>query len=139
MTLVNKGVGPAKIESLEVFVNDKPVAGPRQLLTAMIGPEGMDRTAHPVATSDIVGSVLSARESLDYLDARPEAFTAEQNQAMRNGARTVNTRVCYCSVFNECWIRGGPSGSRPRRVDRCMKPKTPYANGASDHDPSEMF
>ena len=139
MTLVNKGVGPAKIETLEVFVNGKPVSGPRQVIAALIGPEGLNH-AHPIATSDIVGSVLSARESLDYLDARPDSFTPAQNQAMRDGAHTLDTRVCYCSVFDECWIFGGPGvNSRLKRVDRCSKPKTPYQNGASNWDPADMF
>jgi hypothetical protein len=132
MILENKGVGPAKVESLEVFFKGKPVTGPRHLIAALIGPEGLNR-AHLIGTSDIVGSVLSARESIDYLDARPDSFTPEQNAAMRSGAPDVVTRICYCSVFDECWVRGGPgASSRPKPVDRCERPKTPYDNGSLD-------
>ncbi len=132
MRLDNKGVGPAKIETLEVFYKGKPVTGPRDLLTAMIGPDGRN-PAHKVFVSDIVGSVLSSREALDFLDAQPQTFTPEQNAAMRALAPHVNTRVCYCSVFDECWVRGGPTGdARPRSVDRCELPKVRYDNGSYD-------
>ena len=132
LMLVNKGVGPAKIETMEVFYNGKPMAGPRQLMAAVIGPEGLNH-AHVLGTSDIVGSVLSARESVDYLDARPESFTADQNAAMRNGAPNIETRICYCSVFDECWTRGGPGvSSKPKPVKRCVRPKAPYDNGPLD-------
>ena len=130
MMLTNKGVGPAKIETLEVFVSGKPVAGPRALMAAMIGPEGLNHD-HKFGTSDIVGSVLSARESVDYLITLPETFTPEQNAALRNAGPRVNTRVCYCSVFDECWTRGGPDGdARAKPVDRCEMPKTRYENGS---------
>ena len=139
MTLDNKGVGPAKIETLEVFYAGKPVSGPRRLIAAMIGPEGLNK-AHRLATSDIVGSVISARDSVDFLNTIPDSFTPEQNIAIREAARHLDTRICYCSVFDECWIRGGPGiSSRPKRIDRCQKPKAPYDNGASDVDPSELF
>lgn len=139
MSLDNKGVGPAKIETLEVFYAGKPVSGPRQLIAAMIGPEGLNR-AHRLATSDIVGSVISARESVDYLNTIPDSFTPEQNLAIRDAAHHIATRVCFCSVFDECWLRGGPDGNaRPRRVDRCEKPKAPYDNGSSDVDPADQF
>ncbi len=133
MFLTNKGVGPAKIETLEVFVDRKAVKGPRDLLVALIGPEGANR-AHQVGTSDIVGSVLSARESVDFLNTLPETFTPELNAAIRNVAgERINSRVCYCSVFDECWTRGGPNGdARAKPVKRCEMPKTPYANGSLD-------
>ena len=131
MMLTNKGVGPAKIETMEVFVGGTPVTGPHHLIAALIGPEGLNR-AHQVATSDIVGSVLSARESVEFLTTLPDSFTPEQNAAIRAAASRINTRVCYCSVFDECWIRGGPSGERPKPVTRCEMPKTPYENGSLD-------
>jgi hypothetical protein len=132
MSLTNKGVGPAKIETLEVFVGRTAVKGPRDLLVALIGPEGLNH-AHQVGTSDIVGSVLSARESVEYLTTLPETFTPEQNAALRSNGSKVNTRVCYCSVFDECWTRGGPDGdARAKPVKRCEMPKTPYQNGSLD-------
>ena len=132
LMLVNKGVGPAKIETLEVFYNGKPTTGPRDLVTAMIGPEGQNH-AHLLGTSDIVGSVLSARESVDFLDVRAETFTAEQNQAMRDGSSKIDMRLCYCSVFDECWIRGGPGmSSKPRPVKHCVRPKVNYDDGPLD-------
>jgi hypothetical protein len=132
MSLNNKGVGPAKVETLEVFLNGKAISRPRELLAAMIGPEGLNQ-AHQLSTSDIVGSVLSSRESIDFLDTRPETFTPEQNATLRELASHVHTRVCYCSVFDECWVQGGPhGGAKPLQVDRCEMPKTPYQNGSYD-------
>lgn len=33
-------------------------------------------------------------------------------------AGRITTRVCYCSVFDECWIAGGKAFP-PAPVDRC--------------------
>ena len=132
MYLINKGVGPAKVETLEVFFDGKPQLGPRHLIAAMIGPDGMNH-AHKLATSDIVGSVLSTRETVDFLSAMPETFAPEQNEQMRAAVSKLDIRVCYCSVFDECWLIGGPGASaKPKLVKVCERPKVPYENGSLD-------
>ena len=40
----------------------------------------------------------------------------------------ITYRVCYCSVFNECWINTvkGRNQLDPERVGKCAMPPVPY-------------
>jgi hypothetical protein len=45
----------------------------------------------------------------------------------------VTVRVCYCSVFNECW-RGSGTTTQADPVASCPKAEVPYlAPGQSNH------
>ena len=40
----------------------------------------------------------------------------------------ITARVCYCSVFDECWVSSGRA-IRPDRVPSCPAPVTPFQAG----------
>jgi len=126
LTMQNKGVGPAKIQSLEVFYDGKAMAGSEALIHAMLGPAYNGLPVYHVASS-IVGGVLSAKESVDFLQVKgklvPRAIL-EQLAAKTDG---LGYRVCYCSVFDECWMfdRSGAQSS-PKPIKTCPRPATPY-------------
>ena len=108
MTIENLGVGPAKIQSLEVFYKGKNVKTSRELLRACcieasekIQEEAWKQT--PILTSSVVGRVLRAGQTVPLLYwARPEKDNAVWEKL--NMARfEVEKKICYCSVFDECW------------------------------------
>lgn len=115
--IANKGVGPARIESLEVTYNGARLGDGRALLNAML-----DRTTVPprprIQTSTITHAVMAAKESITFIDFKPEEYNAEDYEAMRLGAGEVNFRTCYCSVFDECWI-SDTGASRASKVKEC--------------------
>jgi hypothetical protein len=117
LDIANKGVGPARIESVEVTYNGTPVSDPRATLNAIL-----NRTTvplHPrIQTSNVTHSVLAAREIVAFVDFKPEAFSAEDYEALRVGVEKLNFRTCYCSAFDECWV-AGTSEPRPARVKEC--------------------
>jgi hypothetical protein len=117
LDIANKGVGPARIESLEVTYNDKPVGDPRAILNAMLNRTTLPLHP-PIQTSTIIHSVLAAREQASFVDFKREEFGAEDYEAMRIGVQKLNFRTCYCSVFDECWITDARN-PRPARVKEC--------------------
>lgn len=117
LDIANKGVGPARIESLEVTYNGKPVSDPRAMVNAMLGRT----TAHPhprIQTSTITHSVMAAREMATFVDFKPEEFGLEDYNALRLGVQQLDFRTCYCSVFDECWMADA-SKPRPERIKEC--------------------
>lgn len=117
LDIANKGVGPARIESLEVTYKGETVSDPRAMLNAIL-----NRTTvplHPrIQTSNVTHSVLAAREILSFVDFKPEAFSAEDYEALRVGVEKLNFRACYCSAFDECWMVE-TAKPRPAKVKEC--------------------
>lgn len=74
-------------------------------------------------------NVIRAGEEHPFLSyeltALDVAIWKKFDQARQNDLRY---RICYCSVFDECWIDtfdfGGDKG--PDRVEYCPIPKVPY-------------
>ena len=108
MTIENLGVGQAKIQSLEIFYKGKNVKTSRELLRACctdasgkIPEDAWKQT--PILTSSVVGRVLRAGQTVPFIYwARPETDNAMWEKL--NMARfEVEKKICYCSVFDECW------------------------------------
>jgi hypothetical protein len=117
LDIANKGVGPARIESLEATYNNHQLRDGRELLNAMLG-----RTTSPphpaIQSSTITHVVLAARDTITFVDFKPEEFNDQDYEAMRVGVQKVDFRACYCSVFDECWI-ADTTRPRPRKVKQC--------------------
>jgi hypothetical protein len=114
MIILDKGVGPAIVRSVEVLVDGKHYARWSEVLAAL-GIDNPDDHEH----STISGNVLSPGERLAMLsipdDTRYKVFLAQS-------AHRLATRVCYCSTLGECWSNvRGESRDRPpvQGVDRC--------------------
>jgi hypothetical protein len=126
---MNKGVGPAKVESLEVFYQGVAQPGPRALVKAILKrpePEGSGR----LLLSTVQGIVLSAKEDLDFLDFKANSFPAEEYSALARAGAKLQFRVCYCSVLDECSVVDTRKGVRePEPVKACPVPQTLYNQG----------
>jgi hypothetical protein len=117
LDIANKGVGPARIESLEVTYGGNPVNDARAMLNAMLGRT--TAAPHPrIQTATITHSVMAAREMQTFVEFKPEEFSVEDYNAMRMGVQKLNFRTCYCSVFDECWMADA-SKPRPAKVKAC--------------------
>jgi hypothetical protein len=117
LDIANKGVGPARIESLEATYNGESVSDPRAMLNAMLKRTTVPM--HPrIQIANVTHSVLAARELISFVDFKPEAFSAEDYEAMRAGMEKLNFLTCYCSAFDECWM-AGTGKPRPLSVKQC--------------------
>jgi hypothetical protein len=121
----NKGVGPAKIETLEVFYHGVAYPGGEALLKAIVKP--VDPSRHlPFIQSDVVDSVMAANEIVTIVDVNPRDYTPEETASLRRATPELQFRVCYCSVFDECSVLDMPKATRPFAVKACSVPEIPF-------------
>jgi hypothetical protein len=129
--VVNGGVGPAKIEMAEFLWDGQPVRSMREVLNSCCGrgdaPE--NGPADRIMTSDLQGLVLRAGETIPLL----LVTRTPHNEGIWKELRDIypsrlKLRVCYCSVFDECWLSDLQT-LRPERVQQCP---APGAAAASD-------
>ena len=66
------------------------------------------------------------RETLPYLMVRPEP-DATMFEDFGKAVHQVHVRICYCSVFDECWLRDS-GATRPTEVKVCPTPKVPFTD-----------
>jgi len=95
LIVVNKGVGPALVRSVRMYVDGKPQHNWDAVYSAL----GL-KFEHRPPYSTLNSIALSAGERLDQvLFQSAEDFNAFTRQANR-----VDLFVCYCSTLNECWV-----------------------------------
>ena len=122
LALRNTGVGPARIDSFEVFYDDTPVHNFAELLRACCGASSTN-----FAVSVVRNEVLPARDEIDFA-----TFSAGPNppklwEELNTKRFGVRVRVCYCSVFEECWVKDSRV-ARPDPVKQCA-PSQPVEYG----------
>jgi hypothetical protein len=95
-TVHNAGIGPAKIRSFQIWVGGRPRHGWREVFDAVRTP--VSGTGY--VTSGLVrGMVLSAGETVEVLTISDSAGAVAFAQKLKD----VDTRLCYCSLYDECW------------------------------------
>jgi hypothetical protein len=126
LQISNAGVGPAKLETLELFYDGKPVATPRDLLLRCCGldPKAPGAKDVQLTTGDV--GVLRAGQVVELvgLPQSPEA-NAPFYKSLDDHSDRMSFRGCYCSVLDECWI-GGLQDLRPTPVKACPRPPVPF-------------
>ena len=110
----NSGVGPALIESVELFVGDEKSEKFSRELTSL--PDGFE-----MSWSAIVGRALAPGESVHPVDMVWPAgvLDTEDVHSISEDAQTWGLEICYCSVFGRCWKTRKIGRSRATPVDRC--------------------
>jgi hypothetical protein len=113
LVIVNKGVGPAQVRSVQIYVDGKP----QRNWDAVYAALGLKFERRP-PYSTLSSIVLSAGERLDQVLFR----SAEEFNAYAEQVNRVEQRICYCSTLNECWLYDGrekdPARLR-REVNEC--------------------
>jgi hypothetical protein len=122
MSIVNDGVGPAKIEAIEVEWAGKPRRDAADFLKACCR---FSARPSDVRYSLIAGKVLRAGQSIDILGL-PHTATDDASWHLLDRmrlSRALSVNVCYCSVFDQCWFTDIARFSlKPRQVDHCTTP-----------------
>ncbi len=119
---INEGVGPAKIMTAEVNVDGHPVRNHSELIVACCGHGNSG-----LGSSYVEGRMVRSGETLSYLTLalrRDNAAAVSAFDQARQDNRIV-TRLCYCSVFDDCWIADSRDPT-PDRVNQCAPVKVPY-------------
>jgi hypothetical protein len=131
LTVINSGVGPAKIESTEVTYDGTPLRDGGDLLHRCCVTKGV-RVQYLAAT--VPDRVLPPKEPLVLFSAKPETMkfheAATPDEIARlSAARTkIQARICYCSALDRCWMRD-TTRRRAEEIASCPIPKTPFGGG----------
>jgi len=136
--VANAGVGPAKVESFEVFWKGVPFRTADELLGRCCGykvvlatsPEAKNHT--PLIIGTVQGVVLRAGDTATFIHYRLNADNFTVWTALDKARDQMTYRICYCSVLDECWRtdtqseRALPARLHPEQVSKCPAPVVPY-------------
>jgi len=136
LLLENNGVGPARIESIEIWHHGQAQADVAALARAM-GSSHVD-AKFTVSGNRITGSVIGARQK-QLLVSLTAAEGAHWAATLLRDAGDLQTRVCYCSVFDECYVDDTRDAApRPQRVDHCPVPAVAFHDERSADELAAM-
>jgi hypothetical protein len=138
LVLTNDGIGPARIETFELWWDGKPMSWWGALLQACCVTTPVETQEAKTATiSDGIAAprILRAGEHVDFFALARDPGNTNLWSKLNNERSKITTRVCYCSVFDQCWVqesgrgllRGDPMKViHPDRVESCVAPAVPY-------------
>jgi hypothetical protein len=136
LVLTNEGIGPGRIETFELWWRGKSMSSPNQLLKACCTPDPGRQQGDAVIGLGLASPrILRAGEHVDFLSVELTPAGREMFRKFNSERDYIRTRVCYCSVFDECWIKEGgddllqKDGSKlihPEHVKTCPAPAAPY-------------
>ena len=139
----NEGIGPAKLETFELFWQGHPQRSPWQLLQTCCaqGRTAPGQTGSLVSLHELPGLVTAADQGLvlrpgktiNFLNlTRNAANSAIYDSLAAEFTGNLSVRYCYCSALNDCWVNsarmGSPRGLNPRPVRSCPRPQVSYDN-----------
>jgi hypothetical protein len=123
LDIVNNGVGPAKVESLEVSWKGQPVGNPHELITLCCRRSEDPGRDASIESSGLMGTVLRAGEVRPIVEFPEDA--QHEGIRLRISLNDIVWKACYCSVFDECWVSNLRT-LRPESVQQCPVPKVPF-------------
>ncbi len=106
ISVANKGIGPAVIHDLDVFVAGQSMTSWDQVFGEALG----DNAKH-FRQSMLTGNVMSPGDASAIV-----AYTHNSTAAW-HASKNIELRICYCSVFQDCWLYqvNDLIGGRPAR------------------------
>ena len=121
LQLDNNGIGPARVETLELWYRDAPLADIAALVQALGGS-----AAFKVESASVSGFVIGAQQK-QMLVTLTATDGVRYVETLLQGAGAIKARICYCSVFDECYVNDTRDRQpRPQRVDACPVPRQPF-------------
>jgi hypothetical protein len=124
-SVLNGGVGPAKLKTFELFWNGKAWPGADAFLAACCGYRASDAKSPGLTTGGVSGIVIRAGENHFFLSMSERADNPGVWKKLDRTRRQVTFRACYCSVFDECWI-ATLQNLEPKPVRICPAVKVLY-------------
>ncbi len=114
MKIKNSGVGPAKLESFQLFYKGKPMRNFGYLIktccvdastTDTKFAEDFSASGAAPTTASVATTVIAEKDSnpvFEWASAKVTMpYWSKLDQTRRKGEITL--RACYCSVFGQCW------------------------------------
>jgi hypothetical protein len=128
LVMTNQGIGPARIQTFEMWYNGQPLTSPLELLKACCQTNPAER-AQASKTTIAVGaaapSILRAGDHTNFFGVLETKENKDLWEKFNVERGKIAVRVCYCSVFDECWIGSGTT-TQADRVASCPVPAVPF-------------
>jgi hypothetical protein len=137
LNVKNDGVGPAKVEWLELSWEGRPLRNVQELIDACCHDAAASIPPAPAGTasltpdlpdlppgmqiSSLQGEVLRAGEERRLYELPDSPANSKLALQLSQAFRRIGMRACYCSVFDECWVTDLRTLS-PEPVQRCVAP-----------------
>jgi hypothetical protein len=131
LKVVNAGVGPARIQTFEMWWQGQPVASADELLTrcCILEPTRSDlppgKAVH-MSIGYVAPSVVRGGDSEDFMTLERMADNADVWERLNVARVQLKLRACYCSVFDECWVTDLVQ-THAQRVSSCPAAKVPFS------------
>lgn len=124
--LANTGIGPARIRSLEIGYEGRAALNLRGLVSlccTQTPAEALPKMNY-WHSGDIRGEMIPYGKEFNVF-AWPEPDGDPRWARLQAQRLQLNIRVCYCSVFDECYLRDNEH-REPGAVKSCQVPKMPW-------------
>jgi len=128
----NAGVGPARIQTFEVWWHGQPVASAPELLRRCCVPDpsrpvdGSTARSLGLVIGQIPSRVLRAGDVESFLSLKLGEANADIWNRLDIARLQLKMRACYCSVFDECWETDLEQTSA-KRVRSCPAAKVSFS------------
>jgi hypothetical protein len=113
-TVNNNGVGPAKVEYVTLKLDDKPMKRWSDAFAAL----GLNSSTLSMANSTLDGEVIPPNTNRETTIQPIKLNEREAAKVFKLAEHRFQMDVCYCSVYDECWIAHWQK-SRVDPVARC--------------------
>jgi hypothetical protein len=120
ITLANRGVGPAEVKRLRVFVDGKPAVDWRDAVSQVL--DGKLKLTDLSGLSPISDQIVSP--GLEIKALRIASF--EVGSRVIASKKKLAIELCYCSTLDECWVVGSPGNESTRPIDKCVPDAKPF-------------
>ena len=113
LILANNGVGPARLEAMELIYKGRKMRTPREFLRACCAGD------KPFAfmSSPVVG-VLRPGDKTEFIRLVRTGENAAIWEKLNTERWSAVVRSCYCSLFDDCWVYDS-SKKAPEAVEEC--------------------
>lgn len=126
--LVNNGIGPARIEWVEMRFKGKPVRDLDELMNACCTGWTADDVRNLNKRGGINGALVRAGGAVTMFSWVEPVESNTSFAVLHRQMDEVTWSACYCSVFDECSVRTH-SSEKPESVKRCVAPAVSFRPG----------
>ena len=109
----NNGVGPARVQSVSLSVDGKPMRHWEEVLVAIDAPPRRN-----LATTSLNGGVIPPSLNRETTIAAIRVNDREVAAHFKSSIARFRMDIYYCSVYDECWVAHWQQ-SRVDPVERC--------------------
>jgi len=127
----NDGIGPARVQTFEVWWQGEAVSTAPELLRRCCMTDSQTPIDSPTARSlnlvigQVASRVIRAGEAETFLSLELKDANGDIWHRLDVARLQLKMRACYCSVFDECW-ETDLEQTNARRVRSCAAPKVPF-------------